>query len=67
MARKLVKCPCCERMVPSYDMELSYRLPDAIASMGADEIDEKCVYSEDYLVCEDEYYYLSVERFRSGK
>jgi len=58
MTHELVKCPCCDKMVPAYDMELSYRLPDAIASMDTDEIKKKCQSSKDYVVCEDEYYYL---------
>ncbi|WP_417357994.1 DUF2199 domain-containing protein [Gallaecimonas pentaromativorans] len=58
MSQELVKCPCCDKMVPANDMELTYRKPDPIASMDADEIEERCKYSSDYYVCDDEYFYI---------
>ena len=58
MPQELVKCPCCDKMVPANDMELSYRMPDAIACMGEDDIKEQCKYTNDYVVCNDEYFYI---------
>jgi len=58
MTQELVKCPCCDKIVPADDMELSYRLPDAIACMSEDEIEEQCKYTNDYVVCNDEYFYI---------
>lgn len=58
MSRELIKCPCCEKMVPANDVELVYRKPDAIASMNEDEIDDSCKYTDDYFVFDDKYFYL---------
>jgi hypothetical protein len=58
MSQELVKCPCCEKMVPATDVELTYRLPDDIASMDEEERDSTCKYTNDYVVCNDEYFYL---------
>lgn len=56
--QELVKCPCCEKMVPAIDVELTYRLPDDIASMDVEERDSTCKFTNDYVVCNDEYFYL---------
>ena len=53
-----VKCPCCEKLVLAADAELSYHLPDDIACMSAEEIKSTCKYTDDYVVCEDEYFYI---------
>jgi hypothetical protein len=45
-------------MVPENHVELVYRLPDAIACMDEDEIESSCKYTNDYVVCDDEYFYL---------
>jgi len=58
MTHELIKCPCCDKMVPANDMELSYRMPDAIACMNQEDIDEQCKYTNDYVVCNDEYFYI---------
>lgn len=58
MSQELVRCPCCEKMVPANDVELTYRKPDPIASMCEDEIESQCKYTNDYYVCDDEYFYI---------
>ena len=58
MSQELVKCPCCEKMVLANNIELTYRLPDAIASMSKEDIDSRCKYTNDYVVCDNEYFYL---------
>lgn len=58
MSQELVKCPCCDKMVPANDVELAYRFPDAIACMSEEDIESSCRYTNDYVVCDDEYYYL---------
>lgn len=58
MSQELVKCPCCEKMVQATDVELSYKLPDDIACMDEEEREESCEYTDDYVVCEDKYFYL---------
>jgi hypothetical protein len=58
MSEELVMCSCCGKMVPASNVELSYLKPDDIASMDEDEIEEKCKYTNDYFVCEDEYFYI---------
>lgn len=58
MSQELVKCPCCEKMVPANDVELTYRKPDAIASMSEEDIESQCIYTNDYYVCDDEYFYI---------
>jgi hypothetical protein len=56
--QELVECPCCDKMVPANDMEISYRMPDVIASMEETEIENQCRYTNDYVVCNDEYFYI---------
>jgi len=58
MTQELIKCPCCDKMVPADGLELSYKLPDAIASMSQEDIDEHCKYTNDYVICNDEYFYI---------
>ena len=58
MTQKLVKCPCCEKLVPAEDMELSYRKPDAVACMDQEDIDAQCKYTDDYYACEEKYFYI---------
>lgn len=58
MAKELLRCPCCGKLVPPHDMELAYRLPDAIACMSQEAVDEHCKYNNDYVVCEDKYFYI---------
>ena len=58
MSEELVKCPCCEKMVPANDVELTYRLPDDIARMDKNERESTCKYNDDYVVCKGEYFYL---------
>ncbi len=58
MNQELIKCPCCEKMVPANDIELTFRRPDVIAEMDSDEIDERCKYNNDIYILDDSYYYL---------
>jgi len=50
MSEELVKCHCCERMVPANSIELTFRKPDYIASMGEEEIEENCRYNDDIFI-----------------
>ena len=58
MSEELIKCPCCEKMVPANSIELAFKKPDAIASMDDDEIEETCKYNEDIFICEEKYFYV---------
>lgn len=58
MKQELIKCSCCDEMVPADDMELTYRLPDAIACMSQEDIDETCKCTSDYVICEERYFYV---------
>ena len=58
MEQDQIKCPCCGELVPAARIELAYKLPDDIASMDAEERDAQCKYSDDYVVCNDEYFYV---------
>ena len=58
MTEELIKCPCCDKMVPANSMELTCIKPDAIASMDEDEIEETCKYNDDIYICEEKYFYV---------
>jgi hypothetical protein len=58
MSEELVKCPCCDRMVPANALELTFRKPDDIAIMMDEEIEERCRYNDDIFICDDEYYFV---------
>lgn len=58
MKQELVICPCCNELVPAIYMELSYRLPDSIACMSEEDIESQCRYTNDYIVCDEEYFYV---------
>lgn len=55
---ELIKCPCCDKMIPTINMELSYRLPDTIANLDEGDREEQCQYNEDYVVCKGTYFYV---------
>ena len=58
MNQTLIKCPCCDRLVPANDIELTFRKPDDIASMEEYEIEENCKYNDDIYICEESYFYI---------
>lgn len=58
MSQELIKCPCCEKMVPVDTIELSFRRPDIIAVMDEKEREEKCSYTDDVYICEDRDFYV---------
>ena len=45
-------------MVPANSVELAFIKPDAIASMDDEEIEDTCIYNEDTIICEEEYFYV---------
>jgi len=58
MSQELVKCPCCDKMVPADNIELTFIRPDDIAAMEEEEREQTCKYDEDIYICEEEYFYL---------
>jgi len=45
-------------MVPAPEVELTYGLPDFIASLSEEELAARCRYTEDCYVCDDKYFYI---------
>ena len=58
MNEELIKCPCCGKLVPGNDIELSYIRPDDLARLDQCEIDEHCQFSEDYYIYTNQYFFL---------
>ena len=58
MVEELVKCPCCDKMVPANSIELTFRKPDYIAAMDDEDIEEKCNYNDDIFIYENESFYV---------
>ncbi len=58
MNQELVKCPCCERMVNASSIELTFKKPDYIAAMSAEDIEERCRYNDDIYICDGELFYI---------
>lgn len=50
MNEELIECSCCGKMVPSEDVELSFRRPDEVAALSQDEQDARCRSTDD--ICE---------------
>ncbi len=44
----LVKCSCCDKMIPASQMELSFNLPDEIASLSIEERERRCEGTNDH-------------------
>lgn len=58
MPEELVRCPCCDRLVPAKTLELTFRKPDDIASMDDEEVEEKCRYNSDIYIYDARYFYI---------
>jgi len=58
MPEELIKCPCCEKMVPASSIELTFIKPDDIAAMDAKDIEEKCRYNDDIFIYENESFFV---------
>ncbi len=58
MSEELIRCPCCERMVPADNIELTFKQPDYVAAMNEDEIVEKCRYNDDLYICDSKHFFV---------
>ena len=58
MNQKLVKCPCCEKLVPSDQIELAFRRPDAIAALDEEEREAKCKYNDDIYIYQGKHFFI---------
>ena len=58
MSQELIKCPCCEKLVPADTIELTFCRPDDIAVMDEEKREKKCKYNDDIYICEGHNFYI---------
>lgn len=58
MTQEVFKCSDCGKAHPVTDIELTFRRPDEIAALSSDEIEERCNYSDDIYILDDERYFI---------
>lgn len=58
MNSEKIICPCCGKLVPADNIEISFLRPDDIAAMNVDEREARCRYNDDLYVLDEARYFV---------